>query len=572
MAKKRLAVALVVLTGALALGARQKEPVDEYAGRRDRLLERVNAPVVLFGHGGRENTAPDATFWQEPNFYYLTGHDEPGTALLLVPQTEEAKAAGLPGEILFLPPRDKARERWVGVKLGPADPDAPAQTGFAVVKPVGALRGELEQVLEIFPAVYTLFPLPTPENGPAGELSHAGRWYDWLRAVAPLTEFRDVRSVLGGMRQVKSESELSLLRFSIEQSMEAHRAAMGALRPGVYEYELAALMERSFAGAGCERPGYPPIVGSGFNSTVLHYDANRREMPAGDLVVIDVAGECNGYTADITRTLPVSGKFTERQREIYQIVLAAQNAALEAVRPGMTLSRTGENSLYRIAYDYINTHGTDQDGEPLGQYFIHGLGHHIGLEVHDAGPRGRLLEPGMIFTIEPGIYLPEESLGVRIEDIVLVTEDGYELLTAALPRTVEKIEELMSCNQPNLPNPVIEITRAEQEMVLGQEIVRYWLTVSNWSEFPDQLFEPSPDLPPCERNKKAARTWVDIYAEDGRRVYGFCALDSAAGLTRLWFAVQKDELPPERVYITLKDRRCQKTYQSNLASTAVDIE
>ncbi|MFQ5724040.1 MAG: aminopeptidase P N-terminal domain-containing protein [Terriglobia bacterium] len=444
--KKRLA--LVSFLGLLAVvlsgAAREKEPPEEYVQRRARLLKRVQAPVILFGHGGRENIAPDATFWQEPNFYYLTGHDEPGAALLLVPQTEEAKVAGLPGEILFLPPRDKARERWAGVKLGPADPDAPAQTGFAVVKPVGALRGELEQVLEIFPAVYTLFPLPTPENGPAGELSHAGRWYDWLRAVAPLTEFRDVRSLLGAMRQVKSESELHLLRFSIEESMAAHRAAMQGLRPGMYEYELAALMEHTFERAGCERPGYAPIVGSGLNSTVLHYDANRRKMQAGDVVVIDVAAECNGYTADITRTLPVSGKFTERQREIYEIVLAAQNAALEAVRPGMTLSRTGENSLYRIAYDYINTHGKDKNGEPLGQYFIHGLGHHIGLEVHDAGPRGQPLKPGMVITIEPGIYLPEENLGVRIEDIVLVTEDGYELLTASLPRTVEEIERTMT--------------------------------------------------------------------------------------------------------------------------------
>jgi len=160
--------------------------------------------------------------------------------------------------------------------------------------------------------------------------------------------------------------------------------------------------------------------------------------------VIDVGAECAGYTADITRTLPASGRFTARQKEIYEIVLGAQNAAIAALKPGMTMSRTGENSLYRIAYDYINTHGKDAKGEPLGKYFIHGLGHHIGLNVHDAGDPNRPLQPGMILTVEPGIYIPEENLGVRLEDIVLVTETGAVLLTASLPRTVEEVERFMA--------------------------------------------------------------------------------------------------------------------------------
>jgi Xaa-Pro aminopeptidase len=203
-------------------------------------------------------------------------------------------------------------------------------------------------------------------------------------------------------------------------------------------------MEYTFKRAGCERSAYIPIVGSGFNSTVLHYSQNRRQMQAGELVVIDVGAECAGYAADITRTLPVSGKFSPRQREIYEIVLGAQNTAIAAVKPGMSFARTGENSLYRIAYDYINTHGKDRKGEPLGQYFIHGLGHHIGLQVHDAGNPTRVLAPGMIVTIEPGIYIPEENLGVRLEDIVLVTEDGAVLLTESLPRTIKEIERAMA--------------------------------------------------------------------------------------------------------------------------------
>ncbi len=164
----------------------------------------------------------------------------------------------------------------------------------------------------------------------------------------------------------------------------------------------------------------------------------------GDIVVLDVACEYGGYAADLTRTLPANGKFSERQREIYEIVLGAQNAALAALKPGMSFSRTGSNSLFKIAYDYINTHGKDKEGKPLGKYFIHGLGHHIGLDVHDAGDPYRTLEAGMVVTMEPGVYIPEENLGVRIEDDVLVTATGYQILSSRLPRSIDEIEKIMA--------------------------------------------------------------------------------------------------------------------------------
>jgi Xaa-Pro aminopeptidase len=185
-------------------------------------------------------------------------------------------------------------------------------------------------------------------------------------------------------------------------------------------------------------------VGTGFHSTVLHFNELDAQIKDGDVVLMDVGGQYSGYTADITRTIPANGRFTPRQREIYEIVLGAQNAALAALKPGMTLGGYGSNSLYKIAYDYLNTHGTDREGHHLGQYFIHGLGHHIGLEVHDAGDSNRPLEPGMVVTMEPGLYLPEENIGVRIEDDVLVTPTGYRLLTARLPRTVDEIEQIMA--------------------------------------------------------------------------------------------------------------------------------
>ena len=197
--------------------------------------------------------------------------------------------------------------------------------------------------------------------------------------------------------------------------------------------------------AGCETEAYSPIVGTGLNSTVLHYNKLDRRIEDGDIVLLDVGGQYSGYASDITRTIPANGKFTMRQREIYEIVLGAQNAALAALKPGMTLGgKDAGTSLQKIAMDYIDSHGKDLEGHSLGRYYIHGLSHHVGLDVHDASGPVRPLEPGMVITIEPGIYIPEENLGVRIEDDVLITATGYKQLTARLPRSVDEIEKIMA--------------------------------------------------------------------------------------------------------------------------------
>jgi Xaa-Pro aminopeptidase len=243
---------------------------------------------------------------------------------------------------------------------------------------------------------------------------------------------------------VKTPGEIALIRKAAEASVEAHLAAMKAMKPGMWEYEIAALRKYEFERRGCEWPAYPPIVASGFLSTVLHYDQDWNQMQDGDVVVMDVAGSYSGYTSDITRTVPVNGHFTPRQREIYEVVLGAQNAALAAAKPGMSAPRGGAKSLYEIAFEYINTHGKDLHGQPLGPYFIHGLSHPIGLNVHDPIDYSRPLEPGMVVTIEPGVYLPEEKLGVRIEDDILITQDGNEILTRRLPRAALEIEKLMA--------------------------------------------------------------------------------------------------------------------------------
>jgi Xaa-Pro aminopeptidase len=220
---------------------------------------------------------------------------------------------------------------------------------------------------------------------------------------------------------------------------------MKAMRPGVTEHELGALMTYEFERRGCERPAYAPIVGSGFNSTVLHYSAGPKIIKEGEVVVVDVAGEYSMYANDTTRTLPANGKFTARQREIYNIVLGAQRAAIAAFKSGTsTLSNQDPNSLHKVAYEYITTHGKTQKGEALGKYFIHGLSHRVGLNVHDPGPFDKPLVAGEVFTIEPGIYIPDENLGVRIEDTFYVDENGKLInLTENLPHTADEVEQAM---------------------------------------------------------------------------------------------------------------------------------
>ena len=401
--------------------------------------------VVLLGYRKQDIGVATTPFRQNENFYYLTGWNEPDALLLLVPANSRRSDANheveIEKEILFIPPHDYRQEKWTGPKLGPDDEESSARTGFPTVKSAGLFATELQEALKNFGKIYTEVT-PQPESG---EECFVAEMLSRIKKLAPLAGLEDFRSALMRLRMVKSPGEIALIRKATEASIEAHFAAMKTVKPGVWEYQVAARMKYEFERLGCEWPAYPPIVGSGFFSTVLHYGQNDRQMQAGDVVVMDVAGAYGGYASDITRTLPVSGKFTPRQREIYEIVLGAQNAALAAAKPGMLIRKTHDkNNLYRIAFDYIESHGKDKDGKSLGRYFIHGLSHSLGLNVHDPFDNDKALEPGMIITVEPGIYIPEENLGVRIEDDILITENGAELLTRRLPRTVEEIERLMA--------------------------------------------------------------------------------------------------------------------------------
>jgi Xaa-Pro aminopeptidase len=439
---------VVALLGWTLVQARVPQPAAEYQKRRADLLASLptKVPVVLFGYTGEETSGSLDRFFQEENFYYLTGHNEPGAALLLIPDPPAGNVINGPRQILYLPPRNLGVEKWEGPRMGCDDSGLVAKSGFDSAECFDRLKPELEKLAAIFSGFYTVMPR-AQENG----YPHDHYWADWMQKAMPTATLYDVRPILGALRQVKSPGELALIQRAVDLSVDAQLDAIERTRPGLYEYQVAARMEFIHLYGGCDREAYAPIVGTGFHSTVLHYADLGSQIADGDIVVMDVAGEYGGYAADITRTIPANGKYTQRQLEIYNIVLGAQNAALAALKPGMAFGG-GANSLQKIATDYIDTHGKDSEGRPLGRYFIHGLGHHIGLDVHDAGDSSRPFLAGMVVTMEPGIYISEENLGVRIEDDVLITADGYKLLSERLPRDPEKIEKLMAEGKERLQN------------------------------------------------------------------------------------------------------------------------
>jgi Xaa-Pro aminopeptidase len=441
---KIFAILLLVTVAALpgvAQQRREREPNSVYAERRAKLAVQIDAPIVLWGYTGREEVSEAYVFAQEENFYYLTGHNEEGAGLMIFPAKHAPAAVeDLSQEILFLPAKDPAKEKWNGVRMSPSDPGIEARTGFASVKNFSEMRAVVEHLAASSANFYTILPYEKEEGG----YPHEKQVVDWLQLAAPQAKTKDIRYNIETLRQIKSPGELEFLQQAVDVSLDAHIAAMKMMRPGLFEYQIAAKMVEVHAMGGSEAEGYAPIVGAGPNSTTLHYDKLSRNIQDGDIVVMDVGAQYSGYSADITRTIPANGKFTARQREIYEIVLGAQNAALAAMKPGADVCRKGNQSAYRIAYDYINSHGKDLHGKPLGQYFIHGLSHHIGLNVHDPGSGCQPLQPGMVITNEPGIYIPEENLGVRIEDDVLITETGNKLLSARLPRSPDEIEQIMA--------------------------------------------------------------------------------------------------------------------------------
>jgi len=438
-------VALILLAACLsvpALCAVEKQSASVYHQRRVALAANFHGCVaVLFA--AEEPLLDFMPYRQDSDFYYLTGWTEPGAALVLIADAPQATTPRTYKEILFLPTRDLRMEKYTGVKLDAATPGVEKATGVDHVQAMTEMPAVLNALIDsdrriannfwTQPAVIqarSLLAFTATTLGISAPNSHD--------VTAPLTE----------LRLVKDAGEFGLLKKAADASVTAQRVMMKAVKPGVTERTVAGKMTASWLQSGCERPSYAPIVGSGINSTILHYAENERTIEDGDVVVVDAACEYSMYAADITRTVPANGRFTARQREIYDIVLAAQKAAIEGFVAGKSTindrDRRDPNSLDTAAYNYINTHGKDSHGQPLGQYWLHGLGHMVGIDVHDPANYPAVLKPGMVFSIEPGIYIPEEKLGIRIECVFMVGEDGRLIdMNATLPHTADEVEAAM---------------------------------------------------------------------------------------------------------------------------------
>jgi Xaa-Pro aminopeptidase len=432
---RKLAFVLAILT--ITASATERQNNTDYRARRQALATAMSADhgsLILFAPVEPEGQNDLYGFRQENNFYYLTGWPEPGAAILITSDPYR--------EVLFLPEHNATQEKWTGPKLGPENPDAPKITGFDKVESLDNMHDEL---LKVLPQPRAIVYADLGSNGQSTASTGPMEWLRRSNSFPNYISFRDAVPLLAKLRMIKDAGEVEFIRRATTASMAAHAAALKAIHPGVSEREISALMQYEFGKRGCERPAYAPIVGSGLYSTVLHYSDDSQVMQDGGLVVMDVGGEYSMYATDITRTAPVNGKFTPRQREIYNIVLGAQEAAIHAFELDKSrLTGNGPESLYKVARDYIDSHGKDIHGQPLGKYFIHGLGHHVGLSVHDASDPTAPLAKGMVFTLEPGVYIPEEKLGVRIEDMFYVDQDGkLVMLTQGLPRTADEVEQAM---------------------------------------------------------------------------------------------------------------------------------
>ncbi len=397
----------------------ERIPLSEHAARRKKVLAAVRGGVglVFAGEPAGEPWRPHA------HFEYLTGiADEPGAVLMLDPGNPTASRR----QVLFLAPLNPEREKWDGYRCEIGQ-ELRERTGFAAIYRTDVLPRMLTAAAARSRRLCCLHPLATCDQPVSPDLEVFQRVAQRVPGVA----IEDRADLISGMRAVKSPREVALIQHAIDITAAGFEALLGAIRPGMNEFDVQALLEQAYRAGGARGAAFPTIAGSGLNSTVLHYRANDRELCDGDLVCVDSGAAYRGYGADITRTVPIGGRFTDRQRAIYETVLRAERAAVDAVRPGATLPR-----IDAAARKVIKDAG-------LGDFFIHSIGHHLGLETHDAAPDEPLRE-GAVITIEPGIYVPGEAIGVRIEDDVLVTAKGATVLSAKIPRTAAEVEKAMA--------------------------------------------------------------------------------------------------------------------------------
>ena len=396
---------------------------DVFKERRQALMEKLDGKVaVLYGAEGQHGGVVEELFIQDPSFYYLTGISEPGAALILAPAEKKYK------EILYLQPRDPDVENWNG-RRAPLGDALEETTGFPEVRRIGRLGSDLTNMMQRSRKAAFLGPIVSATSPRPQALVNL---QDGQSRV-PGTSLENMADVIPEMRRIKNAYEIERIQKAVDVTGKGLVAAMQSVRPGLQEFQLQSIVDHTYEMEGAQFLGFSTILAWGPNTTVLHYTKNDQVIQDSGLVLIDTGAAWEHYSADVTRTIPVTGKFSDRERELYELVLKAADAAIKQVRVGAD----NHNDVHMTAKKILDEAGYEE-------YFIHGTGHFLGLEVHDAGNYELPLKAGVVVTVEPGIYIPEEGIGIRIEDVVLVTEDGPVVLSRHIPRTVEEIERAMA--------------------------------------------------------------------------------------------------------------------------------
>src|SRR5687768_12612655 len=422
----------------------------------EEFIRRMAPQSVAIIPGAREATRSNDTnyrFRQDSDFFYLTGFEEPDAIAVIKPSDTNKY-------VLFVRPRDPEREIWDGRRAGVEG--AVSEFGAHAAFPIAEFNSKLREILIDTDTLYYRLGVNRDLDDSIVREIAAMRGVN-RKPIHPPQTIVDPASIIHEMRVVKGPEELEIMQTAADIAAEAHVEAMKAVRPGMKEYQVEALIEQVFRQRGAAGPAYTSIVGGGPNATVLHYINNNAELRDGDLVLIDAGAEYKGYASDITRTFPVNGRYTKAQRDIYDLVLKAQMSCVEMVRPGVTHDQLKQHSIEVLTEGMVELGLLKGKTEELikekkyEKFYMHGLGHMLGIDVHDVGryyygTESRALEPGVVMTVEPGIYIapdtkdvPEKYLGigVRIEDDVLCTNNGPRVLTTKVPKHAEEIEELM---------------------------------------------------------------------------------------------------------------------------------
>lgn len=409
--------------------------VEFYKENRLNLINKMDADsigIVFSGQAAHRSADANFPFLVNRNFFYLTGLEQENIILLILKKQDKIV------EELFIDEADPLLEKWVGKKY--SKEEVGKISGVLKIDWTNGFEKRLMQILNEYD--YKNIYLDLEKTHWHGQVQQGLHFSQEIRQKFPYLDIKNIYSIIRDLRTIKSPKEIKKIKKAIDITSQGISTIMKEMKAGLREYQLEAYFDFAIKYAGARDNAFDPIVASGENAVILHYIENKDIVENGELVLFDLGADYQHYCGDISRTLPVSGKFTPRQKELYEIVLKAGEEVIRAIKPGLHFSELNKIAKKVLAEECLKI-GLIESMEEISKYYYHGVSHYLGLDTHDIGNRDRDLEPGMVITVEPGLYIQEENIGIRIEDDVLVTQEGYEVLSQGIPKTIEEIEKIM---------------------------------------------------------------------------------------------------------------------------------